>query len=178
RVEVGEAHRAGPLDIGVVEEAVDVLEVGAGAERPVARPGEHEHVGRLVGAEGEDRFGQSDRRLGVDAVVDLGTVEGDDRDRPPLFSQYLRHGGEGYALTSRWRDWPGWAIRSAPASIRFCFCFWLFLCGPSSATSVAGGGRRRHLGALSRWGRAGGDDVTTAGKPTGTVSGNEPTWSG
>jgi hypothetical protein len=84
---------AGPS--GAVDEGLDVLEVGTRAERPSARPGYHQHVRSLVGGEVLDGLAEQTRGCRIDAVPDVGTVQGQDRDRPSSFHQYSGHGGDG-----------------------------------------------------------------------------------
>ena len=76
RGEAGEAERAAGR-VGV--ERLERLQVGAGAERLVARAGEDEHVGVVVGREALEGVEQRLRGRAVDRVVALGPVDRDER---------------------------------------------------------------------------------------------------
>ncbi|HKN40544.1 MAG TPA: hypothetical protein VJ456_15715 [Acidimicrobiia bacterium] len=105
RVEVGEADGPRPLGVGVAEQLVEVLQVGAGAERAVTGAGDHQHVGRVVGGEGVDPLGQTHGHGGGDAVVGLGPVERDQRDGAALVDEQLVHTGTSLGW-GRWEATP------------------------------------------------------------------------
>jgi hypothetical protein len=91
RVEQSEPHRAGGVGVAVLEELLHPLEVGAGAERPVAGARDHQDLGGVVVPEGDDALGQFHGQVGVDVVVDLGAVEGEQRDLAVPLDEQLRH---------------------------------------------------------------------------------------
>jgi hypothetical protein len=70
------------------------LEVAAGAERLVARAGQHRHQRVLVVAEARPGVDELVRHRRADRVHPLGTVERDDRDGPVLLvaDVFISHG--------------------------------------------------------------------------------------
>ena len=76
RGEAGEAERAAGR-VGV--ERLERLQVGAGAEGPLTRAGEDEHVGVVVVVKRSKASSSALRGRAVDRVVALGPVDGDER---------------------------------------------------------------------------------------------------
>src|SRR5262249_21172210 len=72
--------------------ADETVEVGTGAERLVARPGEHRDADSLVVVDVLPGVGKAAQHLGVDRVAHLGPVHGDDGDAVALLVQDCRFG--------------------------------------------------------------------------------------
>jgi len=85
RIQAGEAHRSGLVEVVVLEQAHPILEVRAGTEREIARARHHEDAHAFILRKRVDRATEADGGVPVDAVALFGAVDAQDADRAAVF---------------------------------------------------------------------------------------------